>query len=54
MGEDQQFPLQTRNCRRFIVGVYQAKGGGGGGNSPRSRASRADLTGMVASQGTPT
>ena len=33
---------------------YQAKGGGGGGSSPRSRASRADFTGMVASQGTPT
>ena len=33
---------------------YQARGGGGGGNSPRSKASRAALTGMPASQGTPT
>ena len=29
-------------------------GNGGGGNSPRSRASRAALTGIPSSQGTPT
>ncbi len=33
---------------------FHANGGGEGGNSPRSKASRAALTGMPASQGTPT
>ena len=32
----------------------QARGGGGGGNSPLSKASRAALTGIPASQGTAT
>lgn len=34
--------------------LLQANGGGGKGNSPRSKACRAALTGMPSSQGTPT
>jgi hypothetical protein len=46
--------LNRQNQPGFRFCRDQAKGGGGGGDSPRSKASRAALTGIPASQGTPT
>jgi hypothetical protein len=49
-----RFCIETEESDIVSAGLHQAKGGGGGGNSPRSKAYRAALTGMPASQGTPT
>ena len=48
------FQIDTKNYGESSAIRAHAKGGGGGGNTPRSKASRAAFTGMPASHGTPT